>query len=73
MSPLTIPEKKKVACQLAFRYKNASKKEKSVIQADFAQITGYHRTYAASVLRTGSFPLPRRSSKPSPVHTRSRK
>lgn len=73
MSPLTIPEKKKVARQLAFRYKNASKKEKSVILADFVQITGYHRTYAASVLRTGSFPLPRRSSKLSRIYPRSRK
>lgn len=73
MSPLTIPEKKKVARQLAFRYKNAAKKEKSSILADFVQITGYHRTYAASVLRTGSFSASRRSAKHSPVHLRSRK
>lgn len=73
MSPLTIPEKKKVARQLACRYKNAAKKEKSSILADFVQITGYHRTYAANVLRTGSFPVPRRSAKPPPVHPRSRK
>jgi hypothetical protein len=71
MSPLTIPEKKKVARQLASRYKNASKKEKSIILADFVQITGYHRTYAASVLRSGSFPLPRHSPKKPFLRTRS--
>ena len=70
MSPLTISEKKKVARQLASRYKKASKKEKSSILADFIQITGYHRTYAANILRTGSTPLPRHSPQASRVHLR---
>lgn len=47
---LTMNERKAVTRQLAPRYQRATKKERKAILDEFANLTGYHRTYAAFVL-----------------------
>ena len=54
MSTLTMTEKKKVACQLKGRYQKAAKKQKGSILAEFIEITGYNKSYAARVLRSAA-------------------
>jgi hypothetical protein len=51
------------------RYQRASKKEKGKILAEFIELTGYHRVYARSVLRTGEQKLIR--EQPAPAESKS--
>ena len=48
-----MAERKAVTAATRSRYQRASKKEKGKILAEFIALTGYHRVYARSVLRTG--------------------
>jgi len=48
-----MAERKAVTAATRSRYQRASKKEKGKILAEFIELTGYHRVYARSVLRTG--------------------
>ena len=48
-----MAERKAVTAAIRSRYQRASKKEKGKILAEFIELTGYHRVYARSVLRTG--------------------
>jgi hypothetical protein len=48
---LTMKERKRVADMSAGRYRQARKKEKTVILNEFVQVTGYGRSYARLVLR----------------------
>jgi hypothetical protein len=48
-----MTERKAVTAATRSRYQRASKKEKGKILAEFIELTGYHRVYARSVLRTG--------------------
>ena len=48
---LTMKEKKRVADLTAGRYRQARKKEKTVILDEFVALTGYGRSYARLVLR----------------------
>ena len=56
---LTMAERKAVTAATRSRYQRASKKEKGKILAEFVELTGYHRVYARSVLRTGEQKLVR--------------
>ena len=47
-----MAERKAVTAATRSRYQRASKKEKGKILAEFIELTGYHRVYARSVLRT---------------------
>src|SRR5215813_13502579 len=47
-----MAERKAVTAAIRSRYQRASKKEKGKILAEFIELTGYHRVYARSVLRT---------------------
>lgn len=47
-----MAERKAVTAAIRSRYQRASKKEKGQILAEFIELTGYHRVYARSVLRT---------------------
>ena len=49
---LKMAERKAVTAAIRSRYQRASKKEKGKILAEFIELTGYHRVYARSVLRT---------------------
>jgi len=54
-----MAERKAVTAATRSRYQRASKKEKGKILAEFVELTGYHRVYARSVLRTGERKLVR--------------
>ena len=47
-----MAERKAVTAAIRSRYQRASKKEKGKILTEFIKLTGYHRVYARSVLRT---------------------
>ena len=49
-----MAERKAVTAAIRSRYQGASKKEKGKILAEFIELTGYHRVYARSVLRTAA-------------------
>ena len=49
--PLTLRETQSVIRELAARYACASRKEKSQLIVQLAELTGYVRSYAARVLR----------------------
>jgi hypothetical protein len=63
-----MAERKAVTAATRSRYQRASKKEKGKILAEFIELTGYHRVYARSVLRTAERKIvrdqPRRASGP---------
>jgi hypothetical protein len=48
---LTMKEKQAVTRECTTRYQAATRKEKSVLLDTFTRLTGYHRTYAARLLR----------------------
>ncbi|MDR0684353.1 MAG: hypothetical protein LBF83_04420 [Spirochaetaceae bacterium] len=47
-----MKEKQAVTREYKTRYQAAAKKAKSALLDEFIRLTGYHRTYAARVLRT---------------------
>ena len=47
-----MAERKAVTAATRGRYQRASKKEKGKILNEFIELTGYHRVYARSLLRT---------------------
>jgi len=59
-----MAERKAVTAAIRSRYQRASKKEKGKILAEFIELTGYHRVYARSVLRTVERKLVREQSRP---------
>lgn len=64
-----MAERKAVTAATRSRYQRASKKEKGKILAEFIELTGYHRVYARSVLRTGERKLVR--GQPTPAESKS--
>ena len=64
-----MAERKAVTAATRSRYQRASKKEKGKILAEFIELTGYHRVYARSVLRTGEQKLVR--EQPIPAESKS--
>ena len=57
-----MAERKAVTAATRSRYQRASKKEKGKILAEFIELTGYHRVYARSVLRTGGQKVVRKAA-----------
>ena len=64
-----MAERKAVTAATRSRYQRASKKEKGKILAEFIELTGYHRVYARSVLRTGVQKFVRKQ--PTPAESKS--
>ena len=64
-----MAERKAVTAAIRSRYQRASKKEKGQILAEFIELTGYHRVYARSVLRTVERKLAR--EQPTPAESKS--
>ena len=64
-----MAERKAVTAAIRSRYQGASKKEKGKILAEFIELTGYHRVYARSVLRTVERKLVR--EQPTPAESKS--
>lgn len=50
---LTMAQRQAVTRQTAQRYRRSSKKGKGIILEEFVALTGYNRSYAATVLRSG--------------------
>lgn len=71
-----MAERKAVTAATRSRYQRASKKEKGKILDEFIKLTGYHRVYARSVLRTVERKIARdqqRRARPRPATIKSRK
>ena len=64
-----MAERKAVTAAIRSRYQRASKKEKGKILAEFIELTGYHRVYARSVLRTVERKIVR--EEPTPAESKS--
>jgi hypothetical protein len=67
--------RKRITQEVAKRYRKAAKKEKGRMLDEFCALTGYNRSYAASVLRKGPSrrAMPAKSLKPVVTRRRGRK